>query len=535
MTGATQRVPATRRERLRLWWLRRGRVARVLLVSLVVVVVCGGVVVGAYVSTHCAWGVDRTGGQCIGLLDGSDPGLLGADVKPALRAIGEENARVAAEQARRPSVTIGYVMPLAAPGVDDQYDRQLVGDLMGVAVAQRQANRTNTLGDGPAIRVLVANVGDSSDPHQEPIDQLIEMSRDRSAPSPLLAVAVTGKSLEPLTRAIDTMLAAKVPVILSHLTAEQVTSGPVPPDTSLARVAPTTADEAAAAAAYLRSTNKHHVLIVQNTDQQDRYAQSLGAAFRASFADPARQYNVEAPDETYVGSADGVGIAMKNILRDICLRRPDAVWFAGRSPELAKLVAQLPLRPCLGQPFEILTGDDGAGFAASVARGDAELSRGLQANASVAYIALAHPQAWDWAKLNANAADQATKDLAAAFPPNSAAFLTGGCADCFPKLFPGRSLDDSYAIMAYDAMLTMIDAIRSGGPASSPSGVVQQLKQIHGSGLVAGASGWISLRPDGYPNHKAVSIVGVRSDGRSDFVRLSAPDGKPCTPNDPSC
>lgn len=517
-------------DRIRLWWDGAGWLARTLAVLAVVVVVAGPPAYWCWSSHYCAIGVERVDDRCIGLFDGSDAALLGPDAEPAMRAIGEENSRVADKH----SVTIAYVVPLGPPGKDVEYSRRLVGDLMGVAVAQRRANRTDTLGqrDNPAVRVLVASVGDSGSPSQEPIDQLIAMAKDASAPSRLMAVAVTGKSLQPLTQAIDTMLANKVPVILSHLTAEQVTSGPVPPDTTLARVAPTTADEAAAAVAYLRATNARKVLIVQNTDQTDRYAQSLGAAFRASYPD-----RVVVPDETYVGgSTEGIGNSMKYILGNICQIKPDAVWFAGRSPELEKLVDQLPFRYCLGdKPLQILTGDDGASFAASVAGGNAELRRGLQANASVAYIALAHPQAWAWAAANASSTDPATRARAAAFPPNSAGFLTGDCEDCFPKLFPGQNLDDSYAIMAYDAMLTTIDAIRSGGPATSPSGVTNQLKQIHGRASVGGASGWISLLPNGYPNHKAVSIVRVRPDGGPEFLQLSAPNGQPCAPEASFC
>jgi hypothetical protein len=43
-----------------------------------------------------------------------------------------------------------------------------------VAVAQRQANQTDTLGDLPAIRALIVNVGDSAKASKEPIEKLIE-------------------------------------------------------------------------------------------------------------------------------------------------------------------------------------------------------------------------------------------------------------------------------------------------------------------------------------------------------------------------
>jgi hypothetical protein len=116
------------------------------------------------------------------------------------------------------------------------------------------------------------------------------------------------------------------------------------------------------------------------------------------------------------------------------------VFFAGRAPELAAFVAALPKRPCLDHPIRLVTGDDGAAFTAAVARGEPGLSEGLEANAALAYTALAHPEAW-----------RASPD---AFAPPSAMFLTGSCAECFQTLFPGYSLDDSYAVMAYDAVTT---------------------------------------------------------------------------------
>ncbi len=492
---------------------------------LAVLLVAGLVAVGVRVwwgVTYCAQGITKADDGCVGISDGSHGAVFGTGTADALRIIGEENARIAADPGDKEIVSIAYVVPIPPPGVEDAYATRLAGDVMGAAVAQRQANRTTTLGDRPLIRLLVVNVGDSATPAREPIDQLIEMAGPSFGEHKLMAVAVSGKSLDPLTELIEAMVTAEVPVIVSHLTAEQITSTPTPPDTSLARVAPTTADEAAALAAYLRPTTGR-ALIVQNSDQEDRYAQSLGAAFQMNYSDPG--HVVLEPVETFIGSVAGAANVMPSILRNICHQRPDVVFFAGRSPELAALVSALPARPCLDHPIRLVTGDDGASFAAAVAGGAPELSRGLEANASVAYTALAHPQAW--------------RQSPEAFAPASAAYLTGNCPECFPTLFPGRNLDDSYAIMAYDAVMTAVTAIRSptvaGGPVSSSGAVIQEFKRIHGPDARAGASGWISLDPSGYPINKAAAIIGVTPTGASEFVQLSSPSGTPCTPNTAFC
>ncbi|WP_156994154.1 ABC transporter substrate-binding protein [Pseudonocardia acaciae] len=509
--------------RLRRWWGNRSRRVRKILVALLVFILVAALVaisITIWINrTYCDYpDLKRAEGPCVGISDGTDSQVFGPGAANALRVIGEENTRLANEHPAEPTVSVAYVVPLPPPGVDDSYAARLAGDLMGVAVAQRQANRTNTAGGRPLIRVLVVNVGDSANPSAEPIARLIEMAHAEFAKHHLMAVAVTGKSLRPLTALIETMVTAEIPVVISHLTADQLLPAPATPNTSLARIAPTTEDEAAAAAAYLRSSSKR-ALIVQNTDPDDRYSLSLGAAFRARYVDAG--HAVVEPDETYNGQRNPVG-AMKGIVLNICQQRPDVVFFAGRAPELAALASALPTRPCLDLPVRVVTGDDGAQFVAMLAGGVPELRRGMEANASVEFTALAHPEAWGKAPW--------------AFTAGSTEYLTGRCAECFPTLFPNQTLDDSYAIMAYDAMMATIGGIRSPyGEVRSPRDLIGQFKLMHGAGLVAGASGWISLTSTGSAVNKAVAILRAAPDGRTQFVQLSSPSGTPCTPGMPGC
>jgi ABC-type branched-subunit amino acid transport system substrate-binding protein len=505
--------------RLARLWRELSRLTRLIVVSVLVVAL---VALGFFAwdrLNRCGPGVAKVDGQCIGITDGTAGAVFGAGTAAALRLIGEENARLAADRSGIPVVAVAYVIPIPPPGVDDDYAARLNGDLMGVAVAQRQANRTNTAGDRPLVRVLVANIGESGQPAKEPITSLVEMATTAFAEQHLMAVAISGKSLAPITEAIDTLLGAGVPLIVAHLTADQLTTAPVTPDSALARVAPTTSDEAAAAAAYLRASTKR-ALIVQNTDPEDGYAQDLGRAFRERYAGDGHE--IVEPSETYNGRREGAANAMRGIVRNICQQRPDAVFFAGRSPELAALVAALPSRPCLDVPVRVMTGDDGASLTAAVAGDAPELRRGLRANASVVYTALAHPDAW--------------RAAPTAFQAGSADYLTGHCPECFPTLFPGYRLDDGYAIMAYDAIMTAVAGIRSpNGPVGSPGALIQEFKRLHGAGSVAGASGWISLTPTGNTINKAVPILGIGPDGAAQFRTLSSPSGTPCTPGTTLC
>ena len=176
-----------------------------LVIAFALVIALTALGVFAYRSiAYCASEIKRVGGGCVGITDGTDGPVFGAGTAEALRLVGEENSRLPADPAGRDIVSIAYVVPIAPPGTDDAYASRMSGDVMGVAVAQRQANRTNRFGDRPLIRVLVVNVGDSAEPSLEPVEKLIEMTKAGPGENRVMAVAVSGKSLDPLTGAKST-------------------------------------------------------------------------------------------------------------------------------------------------------------------------------------------------------------------------------------------------------------------------------------------------------------------------------------------
>jgi len=469
---------------------------------------------------RCAEGVDDVDDQCVGVSNGAEPPVFGNRFADVLTAIGVENQRIAASG--RAFVSVAYLLPVPAAGTDADFVEVLRHDLVGAYTAQRQANRTDTLGDEPRIRLLVANSGDSSAHWDEEavVPTLVDMARDKEAFAEhhLVAVAITGRSLTTTRDAIDALLAQDVPVISARLTADQLTSRPPSADLTLARVAPTNRDQALAASAFLRPTAQK-ALIVQNSDENDTYTASLGAAFRASFPDATHQI---VRSETYSEDKPGVANTMRGVLGSVCAQKPDVVYFAGRAPALGALVQALPFRICPELPINIVAGDDAIEFATAVARGSSELRKGLEANASVSYTALAHPAAW-----------RASPSL---FAPGSTGFLSDRCPDCLLGVFPDEDLSDGEAIMGYDAVLTAVRAVRSPyGINDTPDLVAQELKRIHATESVPGASGWISLAPTGEAINKAVSVLRVQADGRVEFITLSSPAGTPCVPNVTPC
>jgi len=470
---------------------------------------------------RCAEGVDRVDGQCVGVTDGADPAVFGDRFTDVLTGIGAENRSIMSSG--KAFVSVAYLLPVPAVGMNDDLATALRHGLIGAYIAQRQANHTRTLGDEPLIRLLVVNSGSSSAQwaEEEVVPTLVKMARDeeRFAEHHLVAATISGQSLAATRDAADALLARDVPLIAAQLTADQLTSRPPSADLTLARVAPTNSDQALAASAFLRPTARK-ALIIQKTDENDTYSASLGAAFRASFPDDTHE--IVERSETYSEARGGVANTMRGILGSVCAQKPDVVYFAGRASALGALVQALPFRTCPELPIRIVTGDEAVDFATAVARGSSELREGLEANASVTYTALAHPGAW--------------MAFPSVFAPGSTRFLSGRCPDCLLGVFPGEGLSDGAAIMSYDALLTAIRAVRSPFSINdTPDLVAQELKRIHGLDSVPGASGWVSLASTGEAINKAVPVLRVQPDGRVEFVALSSPAGTPCVPNQTPC
>ncbi|HZN16996.1 MAG TPA: hypothetical protein VFB84_02235 [Micromonosporaceae bacterium] len=473
---------------------------------------------------QCAPGVERrgAGGECVGVTASGFPFWADdSQLANVMDLIAKEN-RAVEQLTDRARVTIAYLIsvPVGESGAGSR--SSLRHELEGAYLAQWHHNHNNDgtiTDDVPLLRLLVANNGNRAT-HWEPVvDQLIGLA---DGPHPLLAVVGLGNSLDTTRQAIARLDAHQIPMVATVITADDMSTTGKPVQ-SLVRVAPTNSDEAKAAANHLRSRARNP-LIVHDANPDDLYTRTLVQAFRGQFGDAGRGI----PAETYNTKLPGVRSAFVTMMANICQRRPDVIYYAGRGAELEELVKAMAGRPCRDLHVDIVTGDSAAHLANRLTgqAADQELVNSLRSNITLRYTGLAHPGSWK-------------AGLGDAFTPGSLS-IDNSCEHCFRGLFPSEQQDDGRAIMAHDAMLTAITAVqyatgqtdpRQQDPGTYRGEMVQQWNQFHGIRAVPGASGWISLY-NGLPQHKPIPILELTPDGVR-FITVTSPsaDGRPYVPS----
>jgi hypothetical protein len=177
---------------------------------------------------------------------------------------------------------------------------------------------------------------------------------------------------------------------------------------------------------------------------------------------------------------------------------------------------------CLDKPIRIVTGDDATNLPDSAQlRGD--LASG---HVTVDYAGVAHPGEW---------APSAAHD-----PGHSAAQSQGAQGfqifdTAFTALFPKGYLGDGNAMMAYDATLTAVSAIRlTEQDQPQPDAVLNELGALQGAHYVPGASGPIQFTANYQTSHtgsnpvgKPLPIIRLTAQGTPRVLTVKWPDQAP--------
>lgn len=452
--------------------------------------------------------------------------LLVDDLAQVESLIQAENKRVS--DSGTPFVSIAYMFPIRV-GSEDRSSRASVRhQLEGAYLAQYWSNHpdgTDRPGaERPPIKLLIADTGSEGRDYLATVKDLV----DRKAAEHLVAVAGLGLSVQNTKDSIAELERHGLPMVATAITSTEFRAN------GLVQVPPTNADEAAAAIAYLRTTPEwraatadrpYVAYLMQDMAGVDSYASDLGREYRAVFAGDAAHRFLDA-EGRFDGSKQAAGNALKNQIGVICSVRPTVVFFAGRSGNgnLSTFLNDLAARHCTDTHITVVTGDDTDFLNAELPSNAAPLWVDTNANLTVLYTSLASPLTW----LNR------PKEVSA----QAVARFTGACATCFTTLFRD-SLEDGQAIMAYDATLTAVVAVRNvtdeRNPQPSPDALINGFYQITASAPVNGASGWIYFQrsvggAEGVPYNKAMPILQLHPNGTATWVDLTSRTGSPPGP-----
>lgn len=453
-----------------------------------------------------------SGHRCVGLSDGGH--AFTRDLRHVSRLIKEENDTVTAgatAQGGIPYVTVVYAMTMRPGRSNTNSTASVRHELEGAYTAQVQANHQHLYGDSPRIRLLLAETGQNGTELSYTLDRIrARRDADRIVAVAGLGTSVTGTK-EMAARLADEDIAS-FGAVLTADTLKKVRG--------LVRVAPPNRDEATAAVRFLSGKEyaKAKVLIVQDANRSDLYTRTLADTFGRRF--PANRLAAGEPMQ-YDSSKSQLATYFTNQMANLCLAHPDVVYFAGRGRDLVDFVAPAASRTCKSERLTVLSGDD---VSLSVQEdGFNEITEALKnGNIRLVYTGLAHPGAWTKAP--------EYFDAAALVP------FEHGPNGLFFRHFPHDGLEDGQAIMAHDAVLTAVRAIRKVPQLEGPDeglqrqAVMQMLTTLYDANAIAGASGYISVRNEGSPENKAIPVIEVDDGGRTRTVQVTSAGGHPYRP-----
>ena len=486
----------------------------------------------------CADGVTKSGEECIGV-NGSGYDFGVPEITPVTARIAEENRRID----KQPHVTIAMMLPLQPSTRAER--RQLRSDLQGAFLAQYRANREP---GKPVLRLVLANPGKDYARQGEVVPDLVRMARSKN--DNLRAVTGFNLSLDATTKAVRSLTAQQVPVLVARASASSLANRESKDGTydfkGLARIIPTNEEQARALADFNGSRRDRQTVLVRDT-RPDPYVLSLARAFQR-----LPEKGPPGPDDmtfTSTGVADpgDVDNQFKPTVNTICNSGADTIYFAGRSTHLRLFLKRLAKEACQERKFTVVSGSDAASLNNRMTDADwAELrdSSGKPLM-TVQYAAPAHPAAWstEVRRWQAREEGRTGKKPPAAKAPgslrdplaellrlqNTIAALEAAGRDIGPV-----DLGDSRTMMVHDGVRTAVEAIRGAKPTGRATPSAEQVGNrwatMQAQNRVNGTTGRICLTKAGNPYDKPLAVVELKpgtkpGPGTLGFVGLAWPTG----------
>jgi ABC-type branched-subunit amino acid transport system substrate-binding protein len=451
-------------------------------------------------------------GECVGFTDGT---YVYAPALSAIEGDIQREDQLVARTQPSDSVAVVYLLPISSADGSILSMANVAEQLRGAYVAQYYANRNDVDGIRPYIRLLIGNLGFQAD-QWPPAASIIEGAVTEQH---IAAVAGIGVSLSTTQDAAYQLTSHGIPVIGATITSDNFDN-----IKNLIRVSPSNQEEISVAVSYIKSQYTR-AFLVEDENSGDTYDTTLVSGFQ-DFADATHQivgkdpYDTTTRDEAQTGAEEAQAEAvvenrLSQMTTDICAAQPAAVLFAGRGRDLAELVADLANRPCLNTPITIISGDDVTNMPIS-----ARVTQGLASDVTVDFVGVATPG--EWSDGSGTAVSEGRQGFATFYGD-------------FQKLFPGAPLSDGNTMMAYDATLTGVSAIRlTSSPQPPPYAVAGEFGALQGARTVLGASGPLAFNPDyrnsdvgSDPVGKAIPILRLGAEGTPHFLQLTWPDGEP--------
>jgi ABC-type branched-subunit amino acid transport system substrate-binding protein len=455
------------------------------------------------------------GTDCIGLTDGSqvlDPRLAGIE-----RLILGENDFVQASGKRW--VAIAYLAPITQGQVSVLTWEGVYEQLQGAYIAQWEANHSPANGDDPLVKLYLVNEGPDQGHWQTAVRQILAATGEARH---VVAVAGLGGSVQDTRQAAQLMSDRQLAMFGTTITADNLNGATY---ASLVRIAPTNTDEVKAALAFLPRLPSQGAtaLLVADTDREDDYTQTWATQVQRLYPDPWRHF-ISQP-ETFNRALTAEGDRLVQISQVICQRRPDVVFFAGRSKDLELFVGALGAN--CADPVTVISGDSDKVDESTNGQASYSVYQKALAPGSVTLYstALAHPNEWSTC---GGPVPQSQLSAARAFTRFASDYATR----LGPKL--RLPLDDGSAMLAHDAIITAVATIRLPVNQSNGSGqqpypyqeVTQNLSGLHDQ-AVAGVSGMITISnygpSSGDPVAKPLVIVQHQANGSVTCKRLEIP------------
>ncbi|WP_040830251.1 hypothetical protein [Nocardia jiangxiensis] len=417
-------------------------------------------------------------GRCIAA---DDPELSGTDpvVQRTLAAIAENNRKaVDAGTFYRIGVPVPIALKSDSGGIKGQLNNiQLAQMLIGAQAAQNQVNDASAKQNAgrAKIQLVMADIGVDQSRWQQPFELMERMAGNDVQAGRLLGVVALNTSLQATNAAAAELKKAQIPEFGPITNAAAL-------DSWIVSMMPTTMNLVQDLDDwYGRQPGPHTAIELLDTkafnDSTDLYIRSLKADFdKTTYIHSALSELNDGKPVWFDGSTLVPG-GQPDVFKGICDSHANTLVYGGRDADLGKLLEYLNSPLCAHRPKRILT------IAASLSSADENKDLLTAMGMSVIFASPVDPSKSSGAGWNSYA------DRVRSISSNSA-------HDGRP-LSPSES-PSAYGCLTNDAVLSLTQAIRTGGPGGTPtpSNVRTWLTGINGNPeSVPGCSGPVTFSP----------------------------------------